>query len=416
MTAGPNGSTDRATESHVASRDVGTTKEFKPGKFSRISALPCGRRTKWAGPGLLVWSSWPRSGGLAGKLQGAEKNDASAYLPASAESTQELNLQEKFVSKNLNPAVVVYTRASGITHADVVKATADARAFKALGPVHGQVTGPVMARDHKALETVIGADLGDKANFAAFVNGSENTASHGSPGLSAHVAGPAALAADEIKIFNGIDGTLLFATLGVVIVLLLLTYRSPVLWLLPIMSAGVALIVAEAVIYLLAKHAGLTVNGQSGGILVVLVLGRRAPTTRCCWSRATARSCAGTRTGTRPWPWPCAGPGRPSSPAPRTVIAGMLCLLVAESADISGLGPVAAIGIAVGLLAMITLLPALLVIFGRWMFWPVPADVRLAPSPPPAGCGPGSGGRIAAPPAAGLGRSPRSCSPSPRWA
>ena len=87
-----------------------------------------------------------------------------------------------------------------------------------------------------------------------------------------HVTGPAANAADELKIFKGIDTTLLFATLAVVIVLLLLTYRSPVLWLLPIMSAGVALTIAEAVIYLLTQH-GLTVNGQSGGILVVLVLG-----------------------------------------------------------------------------------------------------------------------------------------------
>jgi RND superfamily putative drug exporter len=334
----------------------------------RISALPGGRRTKWAV--LVFWLVVVAAvGGLAGKLQGAEKNDASAYLPASAESTQELNLQEKFVSKNLNPAVVVYTRASGITHADVVKATADARAFKALGPVHGQVTGPVMARDHKALETVIGADLGDKANFAAFVAHLKTTASHGSPGLSARVAGPAALAADEIKIFNGIDGTLLFATLGVVIVLLLLTYRSPVLWLLPIMASGVALIIAEAVIYLLATHAGLTVNGQSGGILVVLVLGagtdyalllvaRYREELRRHEDRHEAMAVALRR----------AGPAILASAG--TVIAGMLCLLVADSADISGLGPVAAIGIAVSLLAMITLLPALLVIFGRWMFWP----------------------------------------------
>ena len=87
-----------------------------------------------------------------------------------------------------------------------------------------------------------------------------------------HITGPAASAADEIKIFKGIDTTLLFATLAVVIGLLLLTYRSPVLWLLPIVSAGVALTVAEAVIYLLTRH-GLTVNGQSAGILVVLVLG-----------------------------------------------------------------------------------------------------------------------------------------------
>jgi RND superfamily putative drug exporter len=307
-------------------------------------------------------------GGLAGKLQGAEKNDASAYLPASAESTQELNLQSKFVSRNLNPAVVVYTRTSGITAADVAKATADARSFRALGPVHGQVSGPIKARDGNALETVIGADLGDKANFAAFVDNLRRTASRGSPGLDVHVAGPVALAADEIKIFNGIDGTLLYATLAVVIILLLLTYRSPVLWLLPILASGVALTIAEGVIYLLTKT-GLTVNGQSGGILVVLVLGagtdyalllvaRYREELRRHEDRHEAMAVALHR----------AGPAILASAG--TVIAGMLCLLVADSADISGLGPVAAIGIAVGLLAMITLLPALLVIFGRWMFWP----------------------------------------------
>src|SRR6185369_4354597 len=173
----------------------------------------------------------------------------------------------------------------------------------------------------------------------------------------------------EIKIFNGIDGTLLFATLGVVIVLLLLTYRSPVLWLLPIMASGVALIIAEAVIYLLATHAGLTVNGQSGGILVVLVLGagtdyalllvaRYREELRRHEDRHEAMAVALRR----------AGPAILASAG--TVVAGMLCLLVADSADISGLGPVAAIGIVVSLVAMITLLPALLVITGRWMFWP----------------------------------------------
>ena len=129
-----------------------------------------------------------------------------------------------------------------------------------------------------------------------------------------------------------------------VIVLLLLTYRSPVLWLLPIISAGVALTVAEAVIYLLTKH-GLTVNGQSGGILVVLVLGastdyalllvaRYREELRRHEDRHEAMAVALRR----------AGPAIIASAA--TVIAGMLCLLVAESADISGLGPVAAIGIA----------------------------------------------------------------------
>ncbi|HTP15520.1 MAG TPA: MMPL family transporter [Streptosporangiaceae bacterium] len=340
----------------------------RAGKVNRVAALPCGKRTKY-----LVVVFWlivvALVGSLAGKLQGAEKNDASSYLPASAESTQELNLQARFVSRNLNPAVVVYQRRSGITVADLRKAAADARAFAALPAVHGRVVGPIPSRDHQALETIAGADLGYGANISSFVSTLTATAAAGDPGLSVHVTGPAASAADEVKIFKGIDTTLLYATLAVVIVLLLLTYRSPVLWLLPIMSAGVALTVAEAVIYVLTRH-GLTVNGQSGGILVVLVLGastdyallliaRYREELRRHEDRHEAMAVALGR----------AGPAITASGA--TVIAGMLCLLVARSADISGLGPVAAIGIAVGLLAMITLLPALLVIFGRWIFWPV---------------------------------------------
>jgi RND superfamily putative drug exporter len=309
------------------------------------------------------------TGSLAGKLQGAERNDASAYLPAAAQSTQELNAQNAFVVQNYNPAVVVYVRPSGVTTADTAKAQQDARAFGAMPTVHGRVTGPFTSADHQAIEVVVGASLSQDSDVQGFINQLTTTASRGDPGLSAHVTGPAASAADELKVFKGIDSTLLYAALAVVIVLLLLTYRSPVLWLLPILSAGLALTVAEAVTYTLTQH-GLTVNGQTGGILVVLVLGastdyalllvaRYREELRRHEDRHEAMAIALHR----------AGPAILASAA--TVIAGMLCLLVAQSADISGLGPVAAIGIAVGLLAMITLLPALLTICGRWVFWPI---------------------------------------------
>ncbi|HCU95304.1 MAG TPA: hypothetical protein DHU96_22370 [Actinobacteria bacterium] len=332
-----------------------------------MAALPCGRRSKYA-----VLAFWvivvALTGPLAGKLMGAEKNDAAAYLPASAESTQELSLQSRFVVKNLNPAVVVYTRPSGLTPADLRKAAADARRFAALPAVSGRVTGPIPSADHQAIQTIVGSSLGFSANIGAFISNLQATASRGDPGLTVHIAGPAASAADQVKIFKGIDTTLLYTTLAVIIVLLLITYRSPVLWLLPIISAGVSLAAAEAVIYLLTKQ-GLVVNGQSGGILVVLVLGastdyallliaRYREELRRHSDRHEAMASALRR----------AGPAIIASAA--TVIAAMLCLLVADSADISGLGPVAAIGIAVGLLAMITLLPALLVIVGRWIFWP----------------------------------------------
>jgi putative drug exporter of the RND superfamily len=345
----------------------GTT--ARSSRLRRLAALPCGRRGKYAV--LVFWVIVAvLTAPLASKLQGAEKNDASAYLPASAESTQELNLQHRFTVPNLNPAVVVYTRRSGLTPADLRKAAADARTFAALPQVNGRVAGPVPARDRQALQTIVGAQLGFSSDIEGFVSHLQTTAARGDPGLTVHIAGPAASAADQVKTFKGIDTTLLYATLLVVIVLLLITYRSPVLWALPIASAGIALIAAEAAIYLLTKQ-GLTVNGQSAGILVVLVLGastdyallliaRYREELRRHTDRHEAMAIALRR----------AGPAIIASAA--TVIAGMLCLLAADSADISGLGPVAAIGIGVGLLAMITLLPALLVIVGRWVFWPVP--------------------------------------------
>jgi RND superfamily putative drug exporter len=309
-------------------------------------------------------------GGLAGKLQGAEKNDASAYLPSSAESTQELNEQNLFQSKDLNPALVVYVRDSGVTAADMAKATADARYFASLPVVNGRVAPPVVSKDHKAIQTAVGSELGFNSDIGGFISKVKGQATRDSTGLSVYVGGPAASAADQIKIFKGIDSTLLYATLAVVIGLLLLTYRSPILWLLPILSAGVALTVAQAVIYLLTQHANLTVNGQSEGILVVLVIGastdyallliaRYREELRRHTDRHEAMAVALRR----------AGPAIIASGL--TVVAGMLCLLAAESNDISGLGPVAAVGIAVGLVAMVTLLPAVLVICGRWIFWPV---------------------------------------------
>jgi putative drug exporter of the RND superfamily len=336
---------------------------------SRLIAFVCGRRTKY-----IVVVFWilvvAALGGLAGKLQGAEKNDASAYLPSSAESTQELNEQNLFQSKDLNPALVVYVRDSGVTAADMQKAAADARYFASLPAVDGRVAPPVVSKDHRAIQTAVGSELGFNSDIGGFISTVKGQATKDNAGLSVYVGGPAASAADQIKIFKGIDTTLLYATLGVVIGLLLLTYRSPILWLLPILSAGVALTVAQAVIYLLTQHANLTVNGQSEGILVVLVIGastdyallliaRYREELRRHTDRHEAMAVALRR----------AGPAIIASGL--TVVAGMLCLLAAESNDISGLGPVAAIGIAVGLIAMITLLPAVLVIFGRWIFWPV---------------------------------------------
>ena len=333
--------------------------------------LLTGRRTKF-----LVLIFWvvvvAITGPLAGKLTGAQKNDAASWLPGSAESTKVLEIQQSFQSPDALPAVLVYERTSGITPADRAKAAADAARLSTFEGVEGRPTGPIPSPDGKALQTVVVFDLGSEGwqQAPGIADRIRELAGSDGSGLTAHVTGPFGIAADSASAFEGIDGVLLFATIGVVVLILLVTYRSPVLWLLPVLSAGVALVVAQAVIYLLAEHAGLVVNGQSAGILTVLVFGagtdyalllvaRYREELRRHQDRHEAMAVALHR----------AGPAIIASGS--TVILGMLCLLVAETNSTRSLGPVAAIGVFVALLVMVTLLPSLLVICGRWLFWPV---------------------------------------------
>jgi RND superfamily putative drug exporter len=327
-----------------------------------------GRKTKWLV--LVFWViAFALLGSLAGKLTGVEKNDAQSWLPGKAESTKVLAVQKAFQSPNTFQAVVVYERPTGLTPDDRVKAVQDIGKFAALGKIDGKIIGPVFSKDGKAAQSIVPLDLGhDGWNRAGKVVPKMLTIARTQPGLSAHVTGPAGYASDSAQAFKGIDGALLFAALGVVIIALLVTYRSPILWLLPVLSAGIALAVGQGLIYLLAKN-GLTVNAQSAGILTVLVFGagtdyallliaRYREELRRHDDRHEAMALALHR----------AGPAIVASGT--TVILGMLCLTFAEMNSTRGMGPVLAIGVFVALCAMMSLLPALLVICGRWVFWP----------------------------------------------
>ncbi|WP_370618694.1 MMPL family transporter [Mumia sp. Pv 4-285] len=310
-------------------------------------------------------------GPLAGQLTDVQENEAENWLPSSAESTKALKAAETFASPNTIPAVIVYEREGGLQPGDLEKAEADAATFAEGDNIDGEVVGPIPSEDGEALEIIVPLNLGEDGwNLAPdAVEEMEDVVTDGPDGLDAYVTGPAGQAADSASAFEGIDSTLLLAAGGVVTVLLLITYRSPLLWLLPLISAGVALVVAQAVIVLLAKHANLTVDGQSAAILTVLVFGagtdyalllvaRYREELRRHESRKQAMAVALHR----------AGPAIIASGA--TVAIGMLCLMLAQMTSTRGLGPVAAIGIVAGLLVMLTLLPALLVVCGRWIFWP----------------------------------------------
>jgi putative drug exporter of the RND superfamily len=344
------------------------------GGVRRIARLPGGRRTKWVV--LLFWIAvFAVAGPLAAKLNSAQQNDASAWLPNNAESTQVVELAERFTPSDVFPALVVYERADGaVTAADQAKVAADVERFAGVKDVSGKVLGPIPSEDGRALQVVVPIKVAEEGNgweeLAPTIEEMRSIARADAGGLGVYVTGPAGYFADFSEVFSGFDSTLLYITAAIVIVILLLTYRSPVLWLLPLTTVFVALTAAQAVIYLLARDAGLTVNAQSAFILTVLVFGagtdyallltaRYREELRRHADRHQAMAVALQR----------AAPAIIASAA--TVILSLLCLLVAELNSTKSLGPVMAIGVAVGLLAMITMLPALLVIFGRWIFWPL---------------------------------------------
>ncbi|MFG2192169.1 MMPL family transporter [Streptomyces sp. NPDC048639] len=344
------------------------------GKRQGVAWLICGRRTKW-----LVLVLWVIAifllGPLAGKLMSAQDNDATSWLPGSAESTQVLNLSEDFRPETI-PAVVVYARDSGLTPQDLSAIGQDAAELKRM-TAHGirgeETRGPVFDRpgDPRAAEIFVPVTVDEEGweRLSDAVDDIRAKVGDDGDGLTVYVTGPAGTNADFAEVFEGIDSTLLVAALGVVIVALLITYRSPTLLLVPVVAAIASLLTAQAIIYLLARHADLTVNGQSAGILTVLVFGagtdyallltaRYREELRRHEDRHEAMALALHR----------AGPAVIASGA--TVCAGMLVLLVAEMNSTSGLGPVCAVGVLVALVAMVTLFPALLVICGRWIFWP----------------------------------------------
>jgi RND superfamily putative drug exporter len=334
----------------------------------QIAGRLTGRVTKW-----VVLVLWLIVAGVASsfaqKLADVQSNEASSWLPASAESTRALEKLAPFQNPNAIPTVVVYEREAGFSPEDIAAAKEDVKEFANLDGVEGKVLGPQPSKDGQVMQTLVTFNFGANGWLEMPGVADQLREIADRDGTNVYISGSGGQAADSSEVFDGIDGTLLFATLGVVILILLLTYRSPTLWLLPIICSGIALMVAQGLIYFLAKYADLTVNGQSQAILTILVIGagtdyalllvaRYREELRRHEDRHEAMAVALHR----------ATPAILASAA--TVVLGMLCLTLAEMNSTAGLGPVAAIGVGVTFLVMATLLPALLVIVGRWIFWP----------------------------------------------
>ncbi|HEV2774866.1 MAG TPA: MMPL family transporter, partial [Solirubrobacteraceae bacterium] len=339
--------------------------------MSSLLTIFAGRRAKWVI--ALVWLlaiAVSFAANLPGKFTDAEKNESTSFLPGDAESTRALAATERFQDGEIAPLVIVYRRDGGLTAADRRNIADDRATLNGLRLRSTSPFGaPVTSRDGtSALLTAQITGDGEAETILDPVDAVRDRVSDPGGGLQAKVTGPAGYAADQIKVFEGINGALLGAGLLLVLILLALIYRSPIFLWIPLLAIIFAELATRALGYGLTE-AGVTVNGQSSAILSILVLGvgtdyalllvaRYREELRHHEDKHEAMALA---LGT-------AGPAIFASGM--TVIAALLCLMLADVNGTSGLGPIGALGVAVAMVAMLTLLPAWLVIWGRKAFWP----------------------------------------------
>ncbi len=337
--------------------------------MQRLFTLQTGRRGKW-----VVVAAWviifAIASGPASKFEDAQKNEPSSFLPGNAESLKANELTKGFRSGEQLTAIVVFRRDSGLRPADLARIQTVRAKLNANPPKTAtRAPRPVISRDRTtALLFMQVRPAGDSKLLTDAADRIRDVAGASRNGLQVKLTGPLGFSGDAVDVFQQINGTLLLATLALVFVLLVLIYRSPIFWLIPFVSVFFAELCSRGLGYALAE-AGVTVNGQSAGILPVLVFGagtdyallivaRYREELRRHEDRHEAMRLALRR----------AGPAIVASGL--TVIAALLCLTIAEVNGTAGLGPICAMGIALAMVSMLTLLPALLVVGGRRAFWP----------------------------------------------
>ncbi|MDQ3052442.1 MAG: efflux RND transporter permease subunit [Actinomycetota bacterium] len=328
-------------------------------------------RRRWVLPAVLV-ILWLAVGGplgsFQGQLAGVAENDNASFLPATAESTKVNEIQPRFAEAAIIPAIVVYERESGITPEDISAAEDDVAQISELNGLVGAISPPIPSEDGQALQVIIplDANLGDE--LSTIVTDIREIVADGDIDFVS-VTGPGGIIADFGEAFGDIDGFLVIVTALVVAFILVLVYRSPVLPVVVLVGAALALGVSAVVVYGLVKAEVITLNGQSQGILLILVFGASTDYALLLVSRFREElhhsqdKYDAIRKALR-------GALAPIVASAVTVILGVLCLLLSDLNSIRGLGPVSAIGIAASLLVQLTYLPAVLTLLGRGAFWP----------------------------------------------
>ena len=311
---------------------------------------------------MLVVISWfiitGFFGPLFGKLTSVQENNNSSFLPKGAEATQAADLIEGFSDREgfAFPTLILFEGKVTPENLAAINAHMAGVGSLTIGDTDKKISDYI-APDEPVLPAIVEA-LREDVKPLADANG-----------VSHYVTGPAGLLGDLFGAFGGIDSTLLLTTLAVVAVILIVVYRSPVLWIIPLLSALFALSTAGGIVYLLAKADIIDVDGQSQGILSVLVIGAATDYALLLIARYREElhhhenRFDAMRAAYK-------GVWEPILASGSTVAIALMVLLFSQLTNTAGLGPIGAIGIVVSMITILTLLPALLLLFGRWIFWP----------------------------------------------
>ncbi|MWJ35771.1 MMPL family transporter [Clavibacter michiganensis] len=333
-----------------------------------IARFVSARRTAWMA--LVIAAA-----AVAALFAFLPKAEADAFppsgLPDSSQAKQVSELLERFPSADTTVGILVFSRdGAALTDADTaaIAQRAEALAAESIAP---RAVVPQLSDDGRAALVAVPLDASEAADDVAGTAATlRTTAADGLPdGLVAQLTGPVGFQADISNAFAGADFRLLLVTVLVVAVLLIVTYRSPVLWIVPLVVVGAADGLARVVVTALADPLGITIDASIGGILSVLVFGAGTNYAlllvaryREELTRQEDRHAAMLTAVTS------AGPAIAASGG--TVALSLITLLLAELSGNRALGFACAIGVLIAIAAALLVLPAALVVCGRGLFWP----------------------------------------------
>ncbi|MCW8099178.1 MMPL family transporter [Streptomyces tauricus] len=352
------------------------------GKASAAGGAGRRRAVPWAVLGLWI-ALLVLAAPFAAKLADVQHDRVTDYLPASADSTQVAKVQEQLPGGESTELVLVYHRDGGLSAADRGTAAGQVEEIAGRHELSGgdRVPEGIPSDDGTTLMyPVVSNEPGTDEKLRDALVEDVRDIAHGQDGLSVEVGGTGALATDAGKVYDSLGGPLLYTTVAVVALLLILIYRSPVLWLVPLAVAGLADYLSMGVAYGLNQAFGTTVSGQSSGVMTILVFGAGTDYALLLVSRYREE----LRRVERPYDAMVAalrGCGPAVLASSGTVAVGLLCLLAADLNSSRGMGPLGTVGVLCALLAMLTLLPAILVLLGRRVFWPLVPAFGSEPKP-----------------------------------